>query len=458
MIFELGALAIFYGTVGLAGVGCAASLISGTRSWVEFLAYAWLLGCLLISVALFVSSQILPAPWNGVTVWGGALLVAMAGWRRLHRGKLQLVLPRRFDRPEWALLAMIGVGAAWYLWKLSRQSLGWDGLLVWEFKARIAFANGGAVPLRYYSDPACGWSHPGYPQFLPMLETWFYLRLGDVSQLAVKWVLAPFYLALLALLVTAVVQFGGTRKAGLLAAAFFPFIAFPLVGSGSLGAGYCDFPLSVFYLAAVVALIRDDFILFTLLAGALPWLKRDGIVLCGSLLMLKLLLTSFESAGSIRKFILQTFFIIIPPLAWQAWLRHVGAGSHEDFAPITLSTLQENLPRLGGLIWETGRELADFRKWSLLWVGFAAVAFLRRRGKVERLLILAVAMPLLADAAIFLFSSWPSFLSHFQAAFPRLVMQVAPLAWVVTIALAGEGGDAMEPGCLQRLPFDPPVD
>ena len=449
MIFGLLSIALCHATIVIAGAGFAALLLPGKRGLAEFAAASWLLGCLAVSLSLFAFSHLLPAPANIFAVLLVVLLLGMVGWRRFHAKKLLLCRPAPLDRCEWMLIAGIVAGGFWYAFRLGHQTLGWDGLLVWEFKARLAFANGGAVPAAYYADPAAAWSHPGYPQFLPMLETWLYAIAGDSRQSDIQWLLAPFYPVLLVLLVLAVMRFGETRRTGLVAVALFPFIAFPLSGVGSLGSGYCDAPMSVFYLASATALAGGDTALFATFAAALPWLKRDGVVLWLTLMLLaawyalpekkesRLAPARFGTGGTP---VLRRLAIILPGFimvaGWQIFLRRVGAPHHEDFAPFTLPTFLQNTPRAAPLIGEMIRELFNIQNWSLLWPGFIAVALLRHRGRLNRFLILAVALPVAIDAFLFLFSDWASPLNHFRSAFPRLLLHGVPLAWAATVGLA----------------------
>ena len=232
-------------------------------------------------------------------------------------------------------------------------------------------------------------------------------------------------------------------------AAFFPFMPYPLVGIGSLGAGYCDFPLAVFYLAAALALLRNDFRLAGLLAGALPWLKRDGIALWASIALFGLLML-ITSRWNWKR----AAYLILPGLIvaglWRVWMNHVGAGGYSDLLPVTPATLIAHSYRFAALLWQTLLELASVMHWSVLWFGFAGVCLWRMVSGLSaspaegtgrdlpdcRLAIGLVVLPLTADAALFIFSSWPAYVYHFRAAFPRLVLHVVPLAWAVTVGLA----------------------
>ena len=479
---DIAALAAFHTTVAMAGAGTMALLVPGRRAWAEFAAFAWLVGGVAISLALFVFSLVLPLPWNTGAVIFLAAILGMLGWLRMRRslsflmsfwslfrikdirderdpGRCPRLVLGRAVGLEWLLLTGILAGIAWCCWQLAHQTLGWDGLLIWEFKARLIFENGGAMPLRYYRDPSLAFSHPGYPQFLPYFEAWYCLLRGDLHQPAIQWLLFPFYPATLVLLGVTIRRMGGSRNAALLAAALFPFIPYPLAGIGSLGAGYSDFPLATFYLAAVAALLGGDLALFAVLAGALPWLKRDGLLLWGCLIMLAPWCRQFNWKRALIAALPGLLFIV----AWQAWLKHVGAetGTGDDFLPISFSLLLRNLPRAPALAGETTRELVNPQHWSLLWLFFVGACVLRLRALTRRecdripnasttlIPILAVLIPMLAEATLFHFSSWPSYVMHFRAAFPRLVLQLAPLAWAVTILSAEsdkERGGLVRPG------------
>ena len=76
-----------------------------------------------------------------------------------------------------------------------RHTLGWDGLLIWEMKARYAFLNGGVIPVSYFADATRAFSHPDYPLFLPLTEAWFYLWIGDCDQFWIKLIFPIWYAA-----------------------------------------------------------------------------------------------------------------------------------------------------------------------------------------------------------------------------------------------------------------------
>src|SRR5262249_44920200 len=102
------------------------------------------------------------------------------------------------SKPKWfevLLIAVIAIEIAIVFYLSFVHTLGWDGLLNWEIKARYAFANGGVLPAAYFSDTGRAFSHPEYPLAIPFTELWLYLWLGESNQFCAKPIFPMFYLA-----------------------------------------------------------------------------------------------------------------------------------------------------------------------------------------------------------------------------------------------------------------------
>jgi len=84
----IAALASHFVTVGVAGFGLAALLISGSIGCAEFVAFAWLLGCVGVSILVFVLSLFIPHPWNVAGVVSLVAAFGAFGWFRMRRGLL----------------------------------------------------------------------------------------------------------------------------------------------------------------------------------------------------------------------------------------------------------------------------------------------------------------------------------------------------------------------------------
>src|SRR5207249_2592857 len=113
----------------------------------------------------------------------------------------------------------------------------------------------------YYSDPGRAFSHPEYPLGIPFTELWLYLWMGEPHQFWVKTIFPLFYAAGALLLALFVTRLSTKRWPGLIVATLLAFVPFLSASPGGIIVGYVDFPMSVFYLAALGYLLcwyRED--------------------------------------------------------------------------------------------------------------------------------------------------------------------------------------------------------
>jgi hypothetical protein len=409
----------------------------------ELIVLSWLFGTLVVSFGLWLLGMGLRGASLHVAVTVVCFASAITGILFLRRGKQRLHLPwpKNWSESFLALLICLEVAIVFFL--AFKNSLGWDGLLIWEVKARYAFLNGGAVPAAYFSDTSRIYSHTEYPLYLPMLETWVYFWTGDCDQYSVKLIFPIFYVVGILLLAQAGTAWSGKRWIGLLVANLFFFVPFLTCAEGGVLQGYADVPISVVYLAAFYFLSifarensRTALETFVALSASLPWIKRDGIVLwfvlvvCGVWIIWR------------RKGILPAILSLLPGICviagWQVYLRQMDLRAPGDFLPMTLPVLISNFDRLVPVTHLLLKEVTTMKHWSLLWY-LTPIAFLclmwRHRSERADVLLICTTLPLALDCAIYLFSSWPDYLHHVRFSLPRLVLQVAPLA-VLSVALA----------------------
>jgi hypothetical protein len=105
---------------------------------------------------------------------------------------------------------------------------------------------------------------------------------------------------------------------------------------------------------------------------------------------------------------------------------------------MSVMILWDNLPRAFPICRLVGTEMLTVTRWSLFWpIALLAFVSLALRARDRRLLLLfiAVAAPIAAYAATYLFSSWPDYSDNLGSSFPRLLLHVMPVAWL-TIAIA----------------------
>ncbi len=272
----------------LAGVGVSLSILarSDRINPVECACLGWLFGCGIVSLLLWICGMFCSGLVLQMIVAVCCLVLAAFGWRRKRIANSRFDLPKPANAIEWILGSIVVLEIAILIFVSFKHTLGWDGLLNWEIKARYAFFNGGSIPATYYSSAGRVFSHPEYPLTVPFTELWLYLWMGESNQFWVKIIFPLFYAACAPLLALLVSRLSGKRWAGLLIAALLPFVPSVVTNPGSVVVGYVDIPLSTYYLAAVGYLLlwfRTGDLRFMIVFGAasafLPWTKTEGIIL-----------------------------------------------------------------------------------------------------------------------------------------------------------------------------------
>lgn len=409
----------------------------------EFLALAWLLGTGGVSFALWLGGVL---ALRGIALQLSTAGVAMALLAFGIRGTSRNALPRwpKSLRPlDWALGAIIVSQLAALMLASYKHTLGWDGLVNWELKARYAFLNHGALPAEYFSAPGRSFTHPEYPLAVPFTELWLYLSLGEAHQFWAKAIFFLYYVAGATLLASLATRLTGRNWVGLLVAALLFVTPQVSVGTGGAVTGYADFPLSAIYLAAIgflaVSALREDAQAFRLYAACLtllPWFKREGAVLwivaaaAGAFFIAR--------AGQPRR-----FFVLLPGAAiicvWKIFLLAMHTAPSAEFTPLNAEMIARSPQRLGLIANALLIELTNLEQWSLLWYLLAAAAgySLLRRRAVSVVLLWAIFVPIGLYSATYLFSAWPDVGKHIETSLPRLLMHVAPVAWLAIAVVIG---------------------
>src|SRR5437868_4806375 len=425
-----------FGTLLVAGYGLLALLVrQKTRlTLTEQIAFSWLLGVGVVSLLLWIFSLFV----QGVLLPGLVSIICLSlrfvGWRQT----VPLSLGRRGPKPFEILLGIIVVIEIASVFYLSFvHTLGWDGLLNWEIKARYAFANGGIIPATYFSDSGRAFSHPEYPLAIPFTELWLYFWLGEASQFCAK-VIFPIYYACGAVLLVAIsARLTGKIWTAFVAGIVLFFIPQITVEAGSAIVGYADFPLSVFYLAAIgypLCANRDSdngdfFRIYAVCLAFLPWVKREGVILW----LIAAIYGAFVIWRSKRspKYLCALLPGLCIVLAWRIYLSQMHAVSSSDFMEVNLVNLRANIHRFGPILSGFAYEFTDLRAWGLFWLvaGLAGVYFVRRHGGAHAIvLIVSIVAPLAAYASMYVFSDWPDYHRHAGLSMSRLLMHITPLA------------------------------
>ena len=433
-------LAIGLGVIFVSGWGLARLLAGAEHVWNrwELTGLIWVFGTGYVSIALWFLGSTLAQTALLVASGFGAIILGLLG-RRIRSA------PSRGERGHVVdalllllLFAEAGFIAAW----APRLALGWDGLMIWELKARIAFENGGALPANYFADLHRSWSHPTYPLYFPYNEAWLYLCFGRIDQAWVR-ILGPIaYGAAVALLAGGLPRLGSSPRVGLAAAVLLFFVPYCFGSGWGVLAGYADFPLAVLFLAAVVhwPMLREvsagEARLFGVAAGLLVWAKSEGMFLWLILAAPAGLMLLWRKRWGACLWAILPGAILLG--GFRAFLAMMKAAPEMNYAPVTWSALQTNAGRAGPIAQRFAHEFVDLEKWSLLWPGVAAAIlalWLRDRRRFALGLAAAVMVPMSAYGCAYLLSTWTDFGLHMELSLSRLLLQLAPVA-LLTIALA----------------------
>jgi hypothetical protein len=321
---------------------------------------------------------------------------------------------------------------------------GFDGLVTWAFKGKVAFEAGG-WPSSYFVEPLHQVTHQEYPLLIPSLQAWAYTFLDRVDERAVKVIFLVFYVGLLAMFYEGIRRYVSTPLrvlyTGLLG-------AFPYLASLAAVSGYVDIPFMLFLLGATIFMMRwleagdqEDLLLSAVLVALIVWIKREGAVYWGFNALVVVVYTLWvhrHSWPNDKKWrVLVGFFgpALIILLPWYAFLayHHI---PNSDFSSVTLATARANVDRLSAI---TGRLLAQYlslTRWGLLWPIFTLVLVwsrLRLRQPPVLYLCLSAIVPVLLLASTFLFSAWEPFTLHLDLSLERLFLHVSPLAWYFVV-------------------------
>jgi len=410
----------------------------------EFAALAWLLGTGAVSLALWVCGIFF---LRGIALQFAVATIAVAllvmGGRGTQRSELP-TLPRSLSPLEWILGAIVVAELIIFCLASYKHTLGWDGVMNWELKARYAFLNHGALPAEYFSGTGRAFTHPGYPLGIPFSELWIYLALGEPNQFWAKSLFSIYFAAGTILLASLASRITAKNWIGLLAAASLFITPQVTIGTGGAMSGYADFPLSAIYLAAVgflaLSCVRNNptaFRVYAICTALLPWFKRDGVVLwfVASLAGAFLIIRERQPR---RLFALLPGVVLIG--AWTIFCLVMKSPPSDDFMPLSAKMIAGVPHRLLVIGQAVFTEMTDWHQWSLLWSLFAvAVAYLLacRRTSAVITLLWSVIAPIAIYLSTYLFSAWENFEGYIGTSLPRLLMHVAPLAWLVIATAIG---------------------
>lgn len=391
----------------------------------ESIGLAFLLGTLTISILSFILGLFLTGLPLRITVASLAMALGITAAVRYRKSRfIEWNLPSSF---EWLWIAILMVQSLIVLWASLRLSLGYDGLFLWEAKARLILDAGGVMPLDYFRASPFYLPHPNYPLLLPLTESWFYGFLGQPHQGLLKLILPLFYFAAVCLLV------GRRMGKSYLPAVLLFFVPVVIIRATS---GEADFPIAVFYLASCIFLFDSmrspesrRYLLAGVLAASLPWVKQEGLIL-----WLVIMIVGVAVIARRREWRALAMFVA-PGLVWIAFWRIflvlTGSQAYPAYLPITWDVLIHNAHRVPAIVARAFVEMCRWRDWSLLWL--LPLAGLLRLRQTWSWTVLCLA-PVILYCGIYIFSAWVPFTGHMEASMSRLLTHVS---LVVLLGLSG---------------------
>jgi hypothetical protein len=425
-------------TIAAAGFGVTMLLARQRLTTSEYLALAWLFGTAVVSLSLWIGGLVIRGIALQLVMTAFCVLLGAVGFARWRK------LSSKQKSDSWKIadiifVALFAIELMSIFWLSFQHTLGWDGLTVWELKARYAFLNGGVLPAAYFTDGSRWFSHPEYPLLLPLTETWFYLWIGDCDQFWIKLIFPIWYAAAMSILLLAAEELSGKRWIAWTIVLLFPLVPAIYSAPGGVLVGYADLPLAAIYLAAILYLLRflrnesrDALALFITLGAALPWMKREGAILwavlavCGAIIIWR------------RRSLTMSILSVLPGIAviasWKIFLIAVHALPSRDF----VSLGRGSIDRTGRILHELYLQLIDWRLWDIFWllVAIALIAALiRQRSARVAVLVWLLLAPLVCYCTSYVFSAWPDYIAHIETSLPRLLIQLTPVGWLL-IALA----------------------
>jgi hypothetical protein len=334
-------------------------------------------------------------------------------------------------------LIFVSISVAAVSWA---SDLGFDGLLTWGFKGKLAFMEGG-WPAAYFVDPWRVLSHLDYPLLIPTIEAWIYTFLGGVDEQAVKILFILFYFGLLAL-------FYGFLRPYFHAPMCILYTTLlattPYLASLAAVSGYVDVPLMVYLLATAVFLHRwlkdgqeSDLLLTAVLGSFAVWVKREAAVywlfnafaITAYVLLWRHKTYSWKVKGkSLFLFFAPAAIILLPWFAFLAWLDV----PNSDFNNIGLTVLWDQADRLRIIAQMVISQYLSLGRWGIAWIiwGIVVVWRWRQFAHPATLYLWGVTIfPIVGLSFTFVFSVWEPFTLHIDLSLERLLLHALPMAW-----------------------------
>lgn len=193
---------------------------------------------------------------------------------------------------EWLLLISLGEKLIFSVFLFFQTPLFfWDALRHWAGRGRALYAgvNWSVQPDSSVFLGSLG--HKSYPLMTPLWKAITAILNGGWNDTIARADSFIYFLALMAIIWLSVWRFSQSR--GLAAAAVFILAALPLQVWHSM-AGQNDIYVEVYFVAALAAILRHDYLLAGMLTAGAGWAKNEGFFLCMPALFLSIFFMHFS--------------------------------------------------------------------------------------------------------------------------------------------------------------------
>ncbi len=339
--------------------------------------------------------------------------------------------PTPYGGWDWLFLALL---ALLFLYAIPQAMVypmwAWDSIATWGLKAKV-FYQSRAIDLSFID------AHNYYPNLVPLLLTYLYFCLGQVSDHLVNGVFPLWGAMLLTLLYSLLIRMGLSRRQALGATTFFALNGTVFIGH--LVIAYADLALAYFALAAAGFLYlwlagvapRGTLALVALSCAGMTWCKYEGPPLAATLILAAALtLTWLRPPGFWRRLLQLAWPLAGLALGYLPWrlfsaLHHieVGADHIQNIYP------QQVLKAGAYLLTALGNPFY----FGFLWPALAlALIFTGRRLLNSPLLFLALYLGSNLLAIILAYGLAPTSAAEFpqyvRGSIDRLLLHIAPCA------------------------------
>ena len=299
-------------------------------------------------------------------------------------------IKRPITRFEAVLMGLISLQVLYNLFRaLIKPIASYDAVAIYAIKAKVLFlAHGIGGDFfqglgTFFRD-----SHPDYPLFVPLSETWIYTFLGKFNDIIVKAIFPIFYLSFIFIFYTVIKRLTNKRSVAILftflVATVKQFADYSTISVADMLLGIF-FAISIVYLYLWIVERKKGFLNISLLGTlCLIWTKNEGLLLslitvAVGLNYLATRIKTFDKK-SIKDLTVYIACIIVAFIGWSLF-KQQNALVNENFnlSMISIKGFFQNINRLPAIMYEYQKHIFGFKKWNIIWIvaGFLFIKYVK---------------------------------------------------------------------------------